>query len=281
MSDGELDVELDLDAALEVAEAAARAAGEVLVRYFRDPELVVELKEDGTVVSRADREAEDLIRTRLAGAAGFEGLDILGEERGGGPRRSRLRWIVDPLDGTFSFTRGVPLFGTLVALEDSETGETLVGVTHLPKLDETYTAARGRGCRLDGKPTRIRQDADLRSSLISVGDPIQYDLAICRGSLYRLMDACDHVRGYTDCFGHAMLLRGSLGALFDTIYNPWDVAAFRVQVPEAGGKLLLRRSGYARTVDVLAGSAGLVDALADLVEFEPDEVLEPRGEGTA
>src|SRR5690606_2650301 len=137
----------DLDAAVEIV----RAAGEVTLRWFAATDLVVDSKADGTPVTAADRAAERRVREMLGERFPDDG--VLGEEEPETPGRSGRRWIVDPIDGTKAFTRAVPLYSTLLALED-EHGPA-VGVIGLPALGQVVYAGRGLGCFADGRPARV------------------------------------------------------------------------------------------------------------------------------
>src|ERR1700677_2108570 len=138
------------DAAVEAADKASQLA----LRYF-DNDVAIEWKEDRSPVTIADREAEQLLRTTLLGA--FPGDGFLGEEFGDKPGGSGFRWIVDPIDGTRSFVRGVPIWGTLVGLEYQ--GEQIAGIVVAPALGQTWRALRGDGA--------FRGERRLRVSAIS------------------------------------------------------------------------------------------------------------------
>ena len=131
-----------LQSLLATAVAAAEAAGPVIRSYFGSQRLGLERKQDGSPVTLADREAERVIRARLATAPGAP-LDILGEEEGLSGTGTRWRWTVDPIDGTRSFVRGIPLCGSMIGLEDTADGRALLGVIHLPMLGVTYAGAAG------------------------------------------------------------------------------------------------------------------------------------------
>lgn len=257
----------DLDAIAAAAGAVADAAGAVLMASFRDPALVVEEKADGSLVSRVDREAEDAARAALA-ASPFADFDVLGEEGGARETGTRYRWILDPLDGTISYTKGLPLFGTLVALEDREAGEVLVGLTAMPALGRRWSARKGGGCEGPGGACRVRAEADPAKAILVMGDPGYFARAGCRDQWIEMAGEFALVRGYTDCFGHGMLLDGAVGLLFDTCYKPWDLGPLRAQVPEAGGRLLTRPSGDPGSLDILAGSPALVARYAGRLGFE-------------
>src|SRR5882724_6448994 len=131
----------DLTARLELALLAAREAGQLTLRFFQTDDLAVELKSDASPVTVADRQSEQLLRERIAARFPHDG--ILGEEFPETPGTSGYRWILDPIDGTKSFVRGVPLYGTMVGVEQG--GQSLVGVVNIPALNECIYAAAGQG----------------------------------------------------------------------------------------------------------------------------------------
>src|SRR5262245_33457961 len=129
-----------LGRARDLAAAAARAPNDLILAWFRFPGLTVESKADGTPVTAADRDAELTIRRCLRESSEFGGFPILGEEGGQDGQVGEYRWIVDPIDGTRGFARGLPTFGTLVALEETARDRALVGAIHLPLTNETLAA---------------------------------------------------------------------------------------------------------------------------------------------
>src|SRR5262245_27860581 len=126
---------------LELARAAAEEAGRATLRWFRHADLCADLKGDGSPVTRADREAEELVRKRIA--AGFPNDGIIGEEFGESPGTSGFKWVLDPIDGTKAFVRGIPTFSNLVAVVRE--GRSVVGVANFPALNELVYAAAGGG----------------------------------------------------------------------------------------------------------------------------------------
>ena len=257
---------LDLDKALEVAIEAAHAAGEQVLRRFRAADLSVENKGDGSPVSEADKAAERVIREILGGA--FPGIDIFGEEEGFEDTGSSYRWVVDPIDGTLSFISGIPLFGTLIGLEDRATGQSVLGVIHLPALGETYAGGPGLGVRCNGADLVISDRPNesgsnpFAAAIISAGDPLQFQNAGC-GDDHARLSQHPLFRGYSDCFGHAMVLRGSVGAMVDPALAPWDLAATSALVRAAGGALFTRPSQLDGYTDAILGRPALVTALVD------------------
>lgn len=247
-------------------QAAQEAAPQILKR-FHQVGLTVEGKPDGSPVTIADKEAEQTIRQRLSTNQLIGNLDILGEEHGLEGKGTRLRWLVDPIDGTRSFINGIPLFGTLVALEDTEENRALIGVIHLPVLDLTYAAGRGLGSTCNGTPIHVTEKVSVDKSMITVGDPAQFASAHCMKAYTRLLELCPYLRGYTDCFGHAMVVGGSAGAMVDPALNPWDIKATQVLIEEAGGMILLRPSAQANKIDALFGNTEIVSYLDRELSF--------------
>ena len=253
---------------LQVAIEAAHAASEPILERFRAADLSVDNKGDGSPVSEADKAAEKIIRHILSGA--FPSIDIYGEEEGFEDTGSTYRWVVDPIDGTLSFVAGIPLFGTLIALEERASGKSLLGVIHLPALGETYAGGRGLGVRCNETELAIREDQTVHSdnpftsAIISAGDPLQFQHAGCAGDHAKL-SLNPLFRGYSDCFGHAMVLRGSVGAMVDPALAPWDLAATSALIRAAGGAIFTRPSKLQGYTDAILGRPSLVRALvADL-----------------
>lgn len=266
---------LDLAAAARAAEAAADAARrEILPRFRR---VAVETKADGSPVTEADRAAERAIREVLR--AFDPEIGILGEEYGEEPARAAspaadsrahaaavvgagLRWIVDPIDGTIGFTRGIPLFGTLIAL--LEDGEAVLGLIDLPAIDDRVVGWRGGGVTAKGAPVRCSQREDLRAAIVAHGDPFAFELFGARPAWERMAGAVNLLRGYTDAFGHAMVVRGAVDAMVDVSLSPWDVAATQCLVREAGGRCeTLDRTAEGKKLGLVFGSPPLVEVLAD------------------
>jgi len=257
----------ELERAARVAcEAADRARLEILPR-FRS--VAVETKNDGSPVTEADREAERSIREVLRGA--YPGHGLLGEEFGAegevltaatgtsaSPYPEGPTWIIDPIDGTVAFSRGIPLFSTLIALVVE--GEPLLGLIDLPALQERYVAIRGGGARRNGEILRVSTATELRGAIVSHGDPFCFDRAGQRPAFERMAREIPVLRGYTDAFGHAQVIAGAVDAMVDFDLNPWDAAATQILVAEAGGAFELLRQPNGK-LGIVFGSAALVEQL--------------------
>lgn len=243
---------LPLEDALRAAQTAAdRARIEVMPRFRR---VAVETKGDGSPVTEADRGAERVIRSTLRDA--FPDHRILGEEYGAEGAAAGPCWVIDPIDGTIAFSRGIPLFSTLIALLDD--GEPVLGLIDLPALDERYTAILGGGCHRNGRLTRVSAESDLNRAIVSHGDPFCFELYHRADVFQRMAREIPLLRGYTDAFGHAMVLGGGVGAMVDLHLNVWDVSATQLLVPEAGGRC--------ETLPEVDGKQGLVFGSPGLVE---------------
>jgi len=219
-----------LDAALDHALAIAYDAGRSTLGHFRTG-VRAEFKADDSPVTIADREAERLIRERLRAAFPEDG--IVGEELGEAPGSSGRRWLVDPIDGTKSFVRGVPLYAVLLALE--EDGAISVGAAYFPALDEMVYAARGRGAYLNGRRIRVAGTLSLERAFVSCTDPGSFDRH-GRGEAWRRLQAASYSSvGWGDAYGHALVASGRVELMCDPTMHPWDCGPFGVILPEAGG----------------------------------------------
>lgn len=214
---------------LDLAVAVAREAGESTLRWFQACDLAVDRKADGTPVTEADRSAERLVRDRLAEHAPGDG--VLGEEEPEAHGTTGRRWIVDPIDGTKAFTRGVPLFSTLLALDD-EHGPAL-GVIVLPALGEIVYAGRGRGCWTGpDRPARVSTTPRLDGAYLMSSSyshwPDEAFLAVKHAGAV--------LRTWGDGYGYALVATGRADAMVDPIVERYDVAAMPVILTEAGGR---------------------------------------------
>jgi histidinol phosphatase-like enzyme (inositol monophosphatase family) len=216
---------------LELATKLAIRAGELTLRYFGG--LVdADAKGDGSPVTIADREAEQLIRKHVEGR--FPEHSILGEEYGESNAGARVRWILDPIDGTRSFMHGVPLYGVLIGIEVE--GEAVVGVAHFPPLRETVAAGRGLGCTWNGRPCRVSQVSRLEDAVVCTTD-VERLLSKPIGTGWRrLQQRASFSRTWGDCYGHALVATGRIEVQVDPVMKPWDAGPFLTIATEAGGR---------------------------------------------
>ena len=216
---------------LAEAEKLAAAAGEVTLRYFGGT-VTAEAKGDGTPVTRADRETEELLRHQIATRHPEHG--ILGEEYPETNEGARVRWILDPIDGTRSFMRGVPLYGVLIGIEVD--GLPRVGVAHFPALGETVSAGEGLGCRWNGSPCRASSIGRLQEALVLTTDEERVRGEATGEGWRTLSERAAFSRTWGDCYGHILVATGRAEVMVDPVLSPWDSAPLLTIVTEAGGR---------------------------------------------
>ncbi len=231
--------EPELQELLEFAIELAHVAQPSILSCYRNP--TVSRKPDGTEVTDGDRKAEAVMRELIGRRCPDHA--ILGEEFGdGGAADAEWRWVLDPIDGTASYSLGVPLFGTLVGL--LRHGAPVVGVVHLPAIGETLYAGQGLGCwfRLpDAPPTRVRVQpvAGLGDAVVmgpsglSSVPPGEREEHFRR--LLPLLRRAGKFRFGGDCLQHVVVCRGLAHVAIDPLMHPWDIAALIPCVEEAGG----------------------------------------------
>ena len=259
---------LRLDRILALATRAARGPSELILSGFRNPKLAVEGKPDGSPVTQFDREAEQQIREILKSDTDHI-WPVLGEEFGGDTAGSRYRWVVDPIDGTMPYSRGLPYFGTLVAFEETAAKHALAGVIQLPAYAELYTAARGLGAHCNGTAIRVAPRRDLADCMVSAPEIQKFRLAQLEAGYERLGSVVRYFRGNGDCWMHAMAARGAVDAVVEFSLNRWDIAATEVIVEEAGGRFFTRPSKTTPgKYDTVFGSAHAAEEIVKLLGLE-------------
>ena len=264
---------LRLDRILELATRAARGPSELILSGFRNPGLAVERKSDGSPVTPFDREAEQQIRQILKSDPDHI-WPVLGEEFGGDTTGSQYRWVVDPIDGTMPFSRGLPYFGTLVAFEETPNRpnacRALTGAIQLPAFAELYTAARGTGAHCNGTPISVAPRRDLANCMVSAPEIQKFRVAGLEEGYERLGGVVRYFRGNGDCWMHAMAARGAVDAVVEFSLNRWDIAATEVIVEEAGGLFFTRPSRTVpRKYDTVFGSPHAAEEIVKLLDFKP------------
>ena len=213
----------------------ANHADEIALRYFRAQDLQIERKKDGTAVTQADREVEEMARARVA-AAGVE-LEVLGEEMGGGTASAagtRPRLIIDPIDGTEEFSRGIPTFGTLMGVETG--GAIVAAMASAPKLHSRWEAYRGEGAYRGKKKLQVSNIENLKDAMVfSTGTGPSKDSAD-QTRIRRYLDAARNGRSFGGFWQHMLVAEGSIESALDWTSKPWDLAPLILIVTEAGGK---------------------------------------------
>jgi histidinol-phosphatase len=215
---------------LEATIDLARLTGDIALSHYRS-NLVVETKSDGSPVTAADRAAETAAREwvrRLFPADGILGEEY-GEERPGSARR----WVIDPIDGTKSFVRGVPLWGSLVALCEGD--RVLAGAAYFPAVSELVAAAPGDGCWWNGSACHVSQIERVDDALVLTTDERFLDVPERKAGWDRISRAARVSRTWGDCYGYLLVATGRADGMFDPVLSPWDSAALQPIIAESGG----------------------------------------------
>jgi histidinol phosphatase-like enzyme (inositol monophosphatase family) len=233
-----------LRARLSLARRIAVEAEWLALKWYQSPELAVETKPDGSVVTAVDKDTERMIRDAVASA--FPDDSVLGEEFGETAGGSGFRWVVDPIDGTGSYVRGLPTFATLIGIEHE--GVARAGLASFPALGEVVSGGPGIGD--GGLPdalwrTRLRGTAEasvsgvreLSSALIESTRAEKFAKAGLGDVFGRISAATSKIRGWDDAFAFAMVATGRSEAAVGMNMNLWDVAAFVPVVQAAGGAM--------------------------------------------
>ncbi len=236
-----------------VAMTAAEAGGRAALRYFRRPDLRVEWKADESPVTVADREAEAACQQVIAAA--FPHDAWLGEETGETGGASGRRWIVDPIDGTRNFVRGVPLWATLVACEEND--RVVAAAVVIPALAEAYDAVLGGGARCNGAAIQVSAIAQLDQALFCYESPSWFHKNGMTAVFDELNRSTGLQRGLCDAYGHMLVASGRAEVVVEPQLSVWDVAATSLVVSEAGGRF----SDLRGTPSIRSGNALLTNGL--------------------
>ena len=214
-----------LDEAVELT----REAGQLTLNWFNDHDLSVRRKDDGSPVTDADKAAESFLREALAKR--FPGDAVIGEEFPEEQGTSGRTWIIDPIDGTRSFVRGVPLYTTLLALFDQH--GPAIGVAAVPPLDEAVWAGRGLGAYHNGRRCQVSPQTELSRSYLSASGFEWWP----EGVFDRVSRTGARLRTWGDGYGYVLVATGRVEAMIDPGLNVWDIAPMLVIIPEAGGRI--------------------------------------------
>ncbi|BDA84332.1 inositol monophosphatase [Aureimonas sp. SA4125] len=254
-------------ARLALAETVAAEAGALATRFFEDRDaLVVEAKASPQdIVSRADREVEDLIRARILSAFPEDG--VLGEEGGMQPGKSGYTWVLDPIDGTSPFLAGLPHWCVVIAVQQGD--ETVVGVIAHPSAGEMFTARREHGAYLNGQRLGPRRDLRIDNSLVAIGASHRTAPAHVAGVIGALMERGGiFYRNGSGAIMIAAVAAGRLGGYYEPHMNPWDCLAGLLMVREAGGRTLPFPAG-ADGGPVMATAPAVWEPLTTIVALAP------------
>jgi histidinol-phosphatase len=222
--------EHELRALMGAATELARLTGDVALSHFQK-QLAVEMKEDGTPVTAADRDAERAARHWIESRFPQDG--ILGEEFGSQRLEAGRQWIIDPIDGTKTFICGVPLWGTLVAVSTGQ--RVLAGAAYFPAVGEMLVAAPGQGCWRNGVRCSVSKVDDLGQATVLTTDE-RFEVQPARQDLWRAISRRAAMsRTWGDCYGYLLVATGRAELMVDEVLSPWDAAPLLPIIQEAGG----------------------------------------------
>jgi histidinol-phosphatase len=215
---------------LQAVRECAELAGAFALKHYR-ADVAVEVKQDGSPVTIADRGAEELAREWIR--ARFPADGIVGEEFGETTGTSGRRWIIDPIDGTKSFVRGVPLWGSLVAVLEGE--RVLAGAANFPATAESVAAAIGCGSWHNGSRAAVSTVSKLSDATVLITDDRAFTSPERQRGWDQLWKAAAISRTWGDAFGYLMVATGRAEAMVDARIRAWDIACFVPIIEEAGG----------------------------------------------
>lgn len=208
----------------------ADKSGQVIASYFLSADLAVELKADRSPVTKADREAEAVMRDMIRMA--FPEHGIIGEEYGSENTAAEFVWTLDPIDGTISFARGCPLFGTLIGLLQDR--KPVLGGIHNPVLNQLCIGDGGQ-TTVNGHPVRVREIQDLGAAMLLTTDMPRIAKEGKRENFDRLLGQIGTFRTWGDCYGYLMVASGRADIMLDPLMHPWDILPLIPVIQGAGG----------------------------------------------
>lgn len=218
------------DSLLQFALDAVWQAGRITLGYFQT-QISTERKSDNTAVTIADKQAEEKIRQLILNRWPDHG--IIGEEYGNINPDAKLKWIIDPIDGTRSFICGVPLYSTLLALLDGE--RAILGIIHLPALNETVYAVRGQGCYWNGRRVHVSNVDRLGNAALLISGLDHFQTQVQAEGWQRLVDSTYTQRTWGDAYGYALVATGRAEIMVDPAMHLWDSGPMQVILEESGG----------------------------------------------
>ena len=245
----------------ELAIEAAQRAGRLAHEYF-DNNVQVEWKDDRSPVTIADRKAEATLRETLL--ARFPQDGFLGEESGDTPGNSGYRWIIDPIDGTRNFVRGIPIWATLVGLEYKH--EQIAGVCYLPAMGQVYRALRGDGAYRDERRIHVSRVSNFADASLFYSSVSWFVKAGCEDAFHDFVRRAQRTRGFGDFYGFVLVAQGSGDLMMEHGVHTWDLGALKPIVEEAGGRMTdWNGNDTIERPDVLASNGILHDQALEIL----------------
>ncbi len=243
---------------------AVNAIRPLLKKNFGNPARV-EQKSDGSLVTNIDPEAEKIVRNILHKK--FPEHGILGEEIPAMNKDSEFQWIIDPIDGTKQFIRGIPVYGSILALYKN--GEPILGIIDVPETDSRYHALKGQGAYWNGKQIHIKDlpQNEVQSGCLAVSTRLGFKKIGAEKEYDELCQTHPEIMTLPNCYGHGLAARDVVTAMINFNINLWDIAATKILIEEAGGKFAVRKRGD--KYDMICGKPTVVDWLLNHFEIVP------------
>lgn len=255
---------MELNQIQEIAIGWAREVGKIHLSYFRGTNLGIETKSNiYDVVTRADKQGEAFLLEQIQKL--FPDHAVLGEESGAHAGTGDYLWVIDPLDGTNNFSQGLPVFTVSIGLQYK--GEAVLGVVYAPYFDELYTAVKGGGAYLNGKPLRVSAKSALAESVLGTGFPYDKDVNPDNnaGNLVSILPSLRGIRRMgSAAYDLACVAAGFLDGYWELALHPWDICAGALLVEEAGG--IVRSFREDRGISIIAGNATIVQKIGEKIK---------------
>lgn len=212
---------------------AVKEAQKIVLKYF-DTNLNIDTKKDGSPVTIADRESEQIIRKIITSA--FPDHGFIGEEYGDSQKKSKYTWVIDPIDGTKNYSRNIPLFATELALFEDE--ELILGISNAPLLKKFVYAQKGQGAYLnETQKIQVSKVDKIKNAYISIGSLKYFKKLEILNKLVKINEDCAGMKGFGDTWSYQFVAEGKLDAIIEAKLKIWDIAAVLVIIQEAGGKV--------------------------------------------
>ena len=222
--------------------ATVKEVSSFVLSHFLDPNFTKRIKEDGSIVTSIDCEAEEMAKGIILSR--FPDDSILGEESGTCEGTSSYRWVIDPIDGTASFARGVPIFGTQIGLECC--GEPITGAIAMPATGDFIYAMKGAGAFHNELPCKMSEQSLLNKLMVSTTSYDYFEQTQSTQLHKVLVESGVSTRGYSDCFGFMLLCTGKVDAVVEPLLHPWDIIPWLPIIHEAGGEFSpIAKGGFA------------------------------------
>lgn len=252
---------MDLLAVKDAALSCLQPATAEIMKWFR-ADLTVQQKADSSPVTIADKNAEEILRKKIS--AKFPGFGIIGEEFGNENPAAEWTWTIDPIDGTRSFIRGIPLFATLLSL--LHRGEPVLGIIALPALGETTWAVKGKGAYCGEQRLQVSQYENISGAVVATADRYCFKTKKCMHLFNQLNKQATLCRTYPDAFGHLLAIRGAVDVMVDPWAYIWDFAPCKILAEEAGGTFanFTGKKGSITEGTAIVGNSKLVEKVRKL-----------------